>query len=157
MSRLRARLSSGNIESQRLLLPETVNVPPDQVPLAAERADLLAKLGIEATEFGPNAIAVQAFPSLVLGRTRIDEFMVEMLAKLRTAASNTSAEKLLDEVLNMMACKAAVKAGDPLAPEEIDALLANWQHVEGSSNCPHGRPTVLKLTVADLEKQFHRT
>jgi DNA mismatch repair protein MutL len=118
---------------------------------------LLGRLGIEATEFGPNAIAVQAFPSMVIGRVRIAEFMAEMLAKLGTAASNTNAEKLLDEVLNMMACKAAVKAGDPLTPQEIGALLANWQHVEGSSNCPHGRPTVLRLTVAELEKQFHRT
>lgn len=153
----RRRVSSGQLESQRMLLPETVNVPPDQVALVAERADLLAKLGIEAVEFGPNTIAVQAFPSMVIGRVRIPEFMTEMLSKLGTAASDVSAEKLLDQVLNMMACKAAVKAGDPLTPQEINALLANWQHVEGSSNCPHGRPTVLKLTVADLEKQFHRT
>ena len=145
------------MESQHLLLPESVNVPPDQVALVAERADLLARLGIEATEFGPNAIAVQAFPSLVINRVRIAEFMTEMLGKLGTAASNTNAEKLLDEVLNMMACKAAVKAGDPLSPDEITALLANWKNVEGSSNCPHGRPTVLRLSLADLEKQFHRT
>jgi DNA mismatch repair protein MutL len=153
----RSRVAVGHMESQRLLLPESVNVPPDQVALVADRADLLARLGIEATEFGPNAIAVQAFPSLVINRVRIAEFMAEMLSKLGTAASNTNAEKLLDEVLNMMACKAAVKAGDPLGAEEITALLANWKNVEGSSNCPHGRPTVLRLSLADLEKQFHRT
>lgn len=154
---LRGRVAAGHMESQHLLLPESVSVPPDQVALVSERADLLAKLGIEAAEFGPNAIAVHAFPSLVISRVRIGEFMGEMLAKLGTAASNTHAEKLLDEVLNMMACKAAIKAGDPLSPQEITALLANWQHVEGSSNCPHGRPTVLRLSLADLEKQFHRT
>ena len=153
----RSRVAAGHMESQHLLLPESVNVPPDQVALVAERADLLARLGIEATEFGPNAIAVQAFPSLVIDRVRIAEFMGEILGKLGTAASNTHAEKLLDDVLNMMACKAAVKAGDPLSPAEITALLANWKHVEGSSNCPHGRPTVLRLSLADLEKQFHRT
>jgi DNA mismatch repair protein MutL len=153
----RSRVAAGHMESQHLLLPESVNVPPDQVALVAERADLLARLGIEATEFGPNAIAVQAFPSLVINRVRIAEFMSEMLGKLGTAASNTNAEKMLDEVLNMMACKAAVKAGDPLSPVEITALLANWKNVEGSSNCPHGRPTVLRLSLADLEKQFHRT
>ena len=153
----RARVSTGRLESQRMLLPETVNVAPDQVALVAERADMLAKLGIEAVEFGPNTIAVQAFPSMVISRVHIGEFMTEMLAKLGTAASDTNAEKLLDDVLNMMACKAAVKAGDPLTAQEISALLANWQNVEGSSSCPHGRPTVLKLSVADLEKQFHRT
>lgn len=153
----RARVAVGPMESQRLLLPETVNVPPDQVALVAERSDLLARLGIEAVEFGPNTIAVQAFPSLVINRVRIAEFVTEMLAKLGTAISNTNAEKLLDDVLNMMACKAAVKAGDPLGPQEIAALLANWKNVEGSSNCPHGRPTVLKLSLSDLERQFHRT
>jgi DNA mismatch repair protein MutL len=153
----RSRVAAGHMESQHLLLPESVNVPPDQVALVTERADLLARLGIEATEFGPNAIAVQAFPSLVIDRVRIAEFMGEMMGKLGAAASNTHAEKLLDDVLNMMACKAAVKAGDPLSPAEITALLSNWKHVEGSSNCPHGRPTVLRLSLADLEKQFHRT
>ncbi len=154
---LRSRVAAGRMEAQHLLLPETVNVPPDQVALVVERSDLLGRLGIEATQFGPNAIAINAFPSLVMGRVRIGEFMSEMLAALAAAPSNTNAEKLLDEVLNMMACKAAVKAGDPLSAEEIVALLANWQQVEGSSNCPHGRPTVLRLSLADLQKQFHRT
>ena len=57
----------------------------------------------------------------------------------------------------MMACKAAVKAGDPLTPPEIEALLARRHLVERSSNCPHGRPTTLRLTLNDLEKQFKRT
>jgi DNA mismatch repair protein MutL len=153
---LRSRVAAGRMEAQHLLLAEAVNVPPDQVALVVERADLLSRLGIEATQFGPNAIAVNAFPSLVMGRVRIGEFMSEMLGKLAAAPSNTNAEKLLDEVLNIMACKAAVKAGDPLSADEIVALLANWQQVEGSSNCPHGRPTVLRLSLADLEKQFHR-
>jgi DNA mismatch repair protein MutL len=154
---LRSRAAAGRMEAQHLLLPETVSVPPDQAALVVERSDLLGRLGIEATPFGPNAIAVNAFPSLVMGRVRIGEFVSEMLASLAAAPSDTNAEKLLDEVLNMMACKAAVKAGDPLSAEEIVALLAHWQQVEGSSNCPHGRPTVLRLTLADLQKQFHRT
>jgi DNA mismatch repair protein MutL len=56
----------------------------------------------------------------------------------------------------MMSCKAAVKAGDPLKPEEISALLAQKSMVEKSSNCPHGRPTTLRMTLRDLEKQFKR-
>jgi DNA mismatch repair protein MutL len=64
---------------------------------------------------------------------------------------------LLHEILDMMACKAAVKAGDPLSPVEIDALLARRHLIDRSSNCPHGRPTTLRLTLRDLEKQFKRT
>jgi DNA mismatch repair protein MutL len=57
----------------------------------------------------------------------------------------------------MMACKAAVKAGDPLTTAEIESLLARKDLVERSSNCPHGRPTTLRLSLRDLEKQFKRT
>ena len=65
-------------------------------------------------------------------------------------------EELLHEVLDMMACKAAVKAGDPLTPGEIEALLARRDLVERSSNCPHGRPTALVLSRNDLDRQFGR-
>ena len=60
-------------------------------------------------------------------------------------------------VLDMMSCKAAVKAGDPLSPDELTALLAKRREIERSSSCPHGRPTTVRLTVKDLEKHFHRT
>ena len=60
-------------------------------------------------------------------------------------------------VLDMMSCKAAVKAGDPLSPAEIEALLARRHLIDRSSNCPHGRPTTLRLSLRDLEKQFKRT
>jgi DNA mismatch repair protein MutL len=63
---------------------------------------------------------------------------------------------VIHDVLDMMSCKAAVKAGDYLTPQEIDALLAQKSAVEKSSNCPHGRPTVLRMTLRDLEKQFKR-
>jgi DNA mismatch repair protein MutL len=56
-----------------------------------------------------------------------------------------------------MACKAAVKAGDPLSPHEVRDLLAAREGLEKGSACPHGRPTTIKLTLKDLEKQFHRT
>jgi DNA mismatch repair protein MutL len=62
-----------------------------------------------------------------------------------------------NDLISMMACKAAVKAGDPLTPEEIRALLDRRDAVDRSSNCPHGRPTSLRLTLKDLEKQFKRT
>jgi DNA mismatch repair protein MutL len=57
----------------------------------------------------------------------------------------------------MMACKAAVKAGDPLNASEIEALLASRERVERASNCPHGRPTTIRMSFKELEKQFQRT
>jgi DNA mismatch repair protein MutL len=66
-------------------------------------------------------------------------------------------EEVLHEVLDMMACKSAVKAGDVLTPGEIEALLSRRDLVDRASNCPHGRPTTLRLSLKDLEKQFKRT
>ena len=70
--------------------------------------------------------------------------------------SKLTPEELLHEVLDMASCKAAVKAGYPLSQDEIAALLARKEQVDRSSNCPHGRPTTLRLTITDLERQFKR-
>ena len=69
----------------------------------------------------------------------------------------TDSERLLEDILSVMACKAAVKAGDALTGEEIDSLLARAKEASKASACPHGRPTTLRMTLADLEKQFRRT
>jgi DNA mismatch repair protein MutL len=66
-------------------------------------------------------------------------------------------ESALHDVLDMMACKAAVKAGDRLSDAELTALLAQREHIERASNCPHGRPTTLRLSLRDLARQFKRT
>jgi len=206
------RITSGPLESQRLLLPETLTVTPTQMALLQENADLLHQLGIEVTPFGNDAVAVQSFPML-LKDTDAVPFIRDVLDKLEDPALQTQArgkrqeagghstadsapstqdlglqtqargkrqeaggnstadselsapdsglgthtELMIHELLDMMACKAAVKAGDPLTPEEIEALIARKHLIEKSSSCPHGRPTTLQLSVRDLEKQFKRT
>jgi len=117
---------------------------------------LLARLGVEVSGFGPGTVAIHSFPSFL---ERIDpvEFVRELLERGEQELLDLHEEELLHGVLDMMACKAAVKAGDPLSPGEIEALLARRELVERSSNCPHGRPTTLRLTLRDLEKQFKRT
>ena len=116
---------------------------------------LLARLGIEVGPFGPNQLAVQAFPSF-LQRLDPAAFVQELLERGEQELLDLTEEELLHEVLDMMACKAAVKAGDPLPPGEIDTLVRRRDLVERSSNCPHGRPTTLRLTISDLERQFKR-
>ena len=114
------------------------------------------KLGIEAAAFGPTTVAVQSFPSFL---EKLDpvEFIQELLERGEQELLDLNEEEMLHEVLDMMSCKAAVKAGDFLTPPEIEALLARRDLVERSSNCPHGRPTTLRLSLKDLEKQFKRT
>jgi DNA mismatch repair protein MutL len=153
---LLARLNRGPLESQRLLLPISLPASPRQIELLERLRPMLEKLGIEAGPFGPDSVAVQAFPSF-LNRLDPARFVAEILERSEQELLDMHEEELLHEVLDMMACKAAVKAGDALTPPEIEAMLARRAAVDRSSNCPHGRPTTLRLTLKDLEKQFKRT
>jgi DNA mismatch repair protein MutL len=153
---LLARVSRGPLESQRLLIPQTVAVSSVQMAMLDHVQPLLRRLGVEVEPFGPGSVAVHAFPTFM---EKLDpaEFVRELLERGEQELLDLHDEELLHELLDMMACKAAVKAGDPLSPGEIEALLARRELVERSSNCPHGRPTTLRLTLRDLEKQFKRT
>ena len=153
---LLARVTRGPLESQRLLIPLPLEVSQPQAAMLEHLRPLLARLGIEVTPFGPTSVAVQSFPSFL---EKLDPagFVGELLERGEQELLDLHEEELLHEVLDMMSCKAAVKAGDPLSAGEIEALLARRELVERSSNCPHGRPTTLRLSLRDLEKQFKRT
>ena len=153
---LLTRVSRGPLESQRLLIPQVINVASSQMALLDHVQPLLARIGVEVCAFGPGSVAVQSFPSF-LEKLEPAEFVRELLERGEQELLDLHEEELLHGILDMMACKAAVKAGDPLSPGEIEALLARRELVERSSNCPHGRPTTLRLTLRDLEKQFKRT
>ena len=154
--KLKKQFVSGPLESQRLLLPETMNATGREMALLQENEELLHKLGIEAEPFGQDSIAIHAFPSLLKDADAIS-FLRDLLDQLGEKGKQWSAEEAIHEILDMMSCKAAVKAGDPLTPEEIDALISQKSFVDKSSNCPHGRPTTLRFRISDLEKQFKRT
>lgn len=153
---LLARVTGGPLESQRLLIPIPLRASQRQIDLLEQVQPLLENLGIEVTVAGPDSVAVLAFPTF-LHRLDPGEFVRELLERGEQELLDLTQEQLLHEVLDMMACKAAIKAGDPLTAGEITALLARKDLVERSSNCPHGRPTTLRLSLRDLEKQFKRT
>jgi DNA mismatch repair protein MutL len=148
-------MQRGPLESQHLLIPEVIKASSRQIALLEQIQPLLKKLGIEASPFGPDSVAVSAFPSF-LEKLEPGIFVTDILERGEQELLDLHEEELLHELLDMMACKAAVKAGDPLSREEIEALLARREVLDRSSNCPHGRPTTLRLTLNDLEKQFKR-
>ncbi len=151
----RARIAERPLEAQRLLLPEVVRVPADRIETLETHADLLHRLGIELTASGPQSVTLHAFPTF-LHKLDAARFVRDLLDVLSEKGARPSPETLLHELLDMMACKAAVKAGDPLTDEEIADLLRRRDLAERSSHCPHGRPTTLHLTLRDLERQFKR-
>ncbi|TWT43753.1 DNA mismatch repair protein MutL [Phycisphaerae bacterium RAS1] len=153
----RRRIAEKPLESQRLLLPLMVSVPADRIEPLETHAATLARLGLDLAAAGPQTVAVHAFPSLLDAR-RFDaeSFVRDLLDLLSEPGSRPGAESLLHEALDMMACKAAVKAGDALTADEITALLSRREIADRSSHCPHGRPTTLHLTLRELERQFKR-
>ncbi|QDV91926.1 DNA mismatch repair protein MutL [Phycisphaerae bacterium RAS2] len=153
--KFRQRLLTGPLESQRLLIPPVVSVSAAQAEAAERQGELLHGLGIELERFGPASLAIQSFP-ILLSNLDSAAFVRDLLDKLADCGEAT-AETLVHAALDMMACKAAIKAGDALSQEEMVALLSQRDLTERASNCPHGRPTTLQLTTRDLERQFKRT
>ena len=151
------QVSKGNLESQRLLMPAMVEVSASQLEALPTVRALLEKIGIEAEPLGPRTLAVHAFPSFLFERgVEPQGFVSELLDRAAGNDLPADSEAALHETLDMMACKAAVKAGDRLTPAELAELLKHRELVERSSNCPHGRPTTLRLSLRDLERQFGR-
>jgi DNA mismatch repair protein MutL len=153
---LRQRIQRGDLESQRLLLPESFAVTETQAQAIEANKELIAKLGIELTLFGPKTYAVQAFPTLLAKNSPVG-FVEDLLDLLTSKSATLNAEDLLDEMLSMAACKAAIKAGQKLADSEIEQLLADRERYESTTRCPHGRPTTITFSMSELEKQFKRT
>ncbi|HAU38214.1 MAG TPA: DNA mismatch repair endonuclease MutL [Phycisphaerales bacterium] len=154
---LKRRLADRSaLTGQRMLLPQPVRVTPAESAALEAHGALLARLGIEVAPFGPGTVAVQQFPTLLAERgVAADAFLRELLDSL-SDNENAEPEHMLESLLEMLACKAAVKAGDPLTHDEIVTLLARRDEADKGASCPHGRPTALRLTLRDLEKQFQR-
>lgn len=164
---LLTRVTQGRLERQHMLAPQPVDVSPAQLAMLPALQPLFDRIGIEAEPFGPLTIAVRAFPSFLFERgVDVEPFMQELLTKAERgelggdagapASHVASLEHALRDVLDMMACKAAIKAGDDLATDELAELVKLRTDVERSSNCPHGRPTSIRLTIRELEKLFGR-
>ncbi len=153
---LRQRAGSGPLESQRLLLPETFEVTDAQADAIESHSDVIARLGLELVPFGPRTYAIQAFPTMLKKVSPLD-FIQDLIDFLASQKATLTPEDMLNEVLNMTACKAAIKAGQKLTDSEIQQLLADRQRYESTTRCPHGRPTTITFSISELEKQFKRT
>ena len=157
--KLKARMADGPLESQRLAVPAPLTLESVAVAVIEEIRPLLLELGIDIEASGPRSASVYAFPTLLFER-KVDpvEFMEGLLERAASGEFGVQdREAALSEVLDMMSCKAAVKAGDRLTPKEIAELLELRRSIDRSTNCPHGRPTHLRIPIADLERRFGRS
>jgi DNA mismatch repair protein MutL len=152
---LRERVERGGVEAQRLLVPEPVELSASDAAELLERRELLARLGVELESLGGGTVAVSSTPAM-LGGIEPARLVRDLADRFRGQALSPTADDLLEQVLSTLACKAAVKAGQSLSPDEIAALLERRDLVANAHHCPHGRPAVLTLSRAELERQFGR-
>jgi DNA mismatch repair protein MutL len=147
---------AGKLESQRLLIPETLEVRDSEAELLEEHRELLEQLGIIAESFGPSTYAIHAFPVL-LDKVEPSRFLRDVIDVLSEMGIRPDREKLIHHILDMASCKAAIKAGKKLSIGEIEHLLKQRENTPRCGRCPHGRPTSILFSLKDLEKQFKRT
>jgi DNA mismatch repair protein MutL len=152
---IREKVLSGALEAQKLLVPEPVDLTANEAAAVLEHAELLAQLGVEVQPFGGETVLVSSYPAM-LANLSPGEVLHELVEKLLTGGRAPEVRDLLDELLHMIACKAAVKFGDRLTPQEIEALLDQRHLAQDQHHCPHGRPTALVFTREDLDRQFKR-
>ena len=152
---LKQRLQAGPLETQRLLLPEPVELTAEQAARTLEQREALAELGLGVEPFGGATVLLTSYPTL-LERTEPRQILKAVVDHLVTQDRVPAREVLLNDLLSLMACHSAVRAGDHLTAEQIDALLAQRDLAGGVHHCPHGRPTALLFSREELERQFRR-
>ena len=152
---LRERILNKTAEVQRLLVPIPVELTPREVSIALDNTELLAELGLLVQEFGGNTVALSGIPTLIR-RADPAELLKSVIDKIDSQDEKITRRDLLDSLLHMMSCKAAIKAGQRLSAEEIASLLEQRHLCDDHHHCPHGRPTSLKLSKNELDRQFGR-
>ncbi len=153
---LREKVLQKEVEKQRLLVPEPVQLSPTEAATVLQSQELLSDLGIEISDFGGDTILVSSYPAM-LANFNPAEMVRQLAEQLASGGKAPDPRDLLDEILHMISCKAAIKAGDRLQPEEIESLIELRHLVQDSHHCPHGRPTTLIFTQKELDKRFQRT
>jgi DNA mismatch repair protein MutL len=149
------RLTKGRLESQRLLEPLLVDLPPDARQSLVSHADVLDRLGFEVEEFGGDAVRVCSVPSL-LGRDDAETAVRALAQDLEGLDRGAAVEESLKRIAATIACHAAVKANYPLTWEKMVHILDELRATAYSTICPHGRPVMLRITRREIEKNFQR-
>lgn len=143
------------LPSQMLLLPEVVDLSLSEKENLLNYNETFAKLGLEIEEFGPQAVLVREIPGL-LGDTDVKSLIKDLAAEISEWGSAYALEDKIHHICATVACHGSVRAGRALNIEEMNRLLRDMEKTEHSGQCNHGRPTYVKIKLADIEKLFER-
>jgi DNA mismatch repair protein MutL len=142
--------------SQKLLLPETVEVSARDASFLRDQLPALTRLGVGLSEFGERTFLLDALPPFVRASDP-RRFVLEMVDELKAAGQGVNSSRLGEDTVAKTVCRHAVKAHDPLAGPELEKLVENLRHCAMPYTCPHGRPTLIEMNFRELEKKFGRT
>jgi DNA mismatch repair protein MutL len=155
---LQAQARSRQVASQTLLFPKMLTLGPEEIELLGKYGEAITQLGIELQDFGGGSYILKALPAL-LAHLPPEEVLGDILDRYRAGdqGERRGASGRLDSILATMACKAAIKAGQPLKEEEMAHLLLQIEDAGVFSHCPHGRPVMKFFTKNDMKRWFRRT
>ncbi|MEM9139229.1 MAG: DNA mismatch repair endonuclease MutL, partial [Pseudomonadota bacterium] len=152
--RLKAQMAGTGVARQALLIPEIVTLG-DAVDRVLDRAEDLAAFGLIIEPFGPGALAVREMPA-VLGQADPQALVRDLADEIADLGTSDTLKARIDAVLSRVACHGSVRAGRRMNADEMNALLREIEATPHSHTCNHGRPTWVKLSLADMEKLFGR-
>ena len=147
---------TGSTPSQKLLLPETIELPPRDALFLREQLAALTRLGVGLNEFGERTFLLDALPPFV----KVPDarrFVFDLVDELRAAGREVNLARLGEHTVAKTVCRHAVKANDPLGGPELENLIEDLRRCAMPYTCPHGRPTLIEMNYRELEKKFGRT
>ena len=148
--------SNTSAPSQKLLLPETIELPPRDAQFLREQLTALTRLGVGLNEFGERTFLLDALPPFV----KVPDarrFVFDLVDELRAAGREVNLARLGEHTVAKTVCRHAVKANDPLGGPELENLVADLRRCAMPYTCPHGRPTLIEMNYRELEKKFGRS
>jgi len=146
---------AGKIEAQRMLMPLVIELSPRQIVTFEQIAEELAANGFEVERMGPKSVAIQAVPAGV-GAPDAEKLLTEILDGIERENAAISIETLQAKIAASTACHAAIKVNMPLEQSKMEWLLDALAKTDCPMSCPHGRPVVLRYSLKEIEKAFHR-
>jgi len=146
---------AGKVKAQRMLMPLVIELSPRQIVTFEKIAEELAANGFEVEPMGPKSVAIQAVPAGV-GSPDAEKLLTEILDGIERENAAISIETLQAKIAASTACHAAIKVNMPLEQSKMEWLLDALAKTDCPMSCPHGRPVVLRYSIKEIEKAFHR-
>ena len=152
----RARETGRTVESQNLLLPETLDLNPAQSEAFHLIEEQLADVGFDVMKLSGRTVAIKSIPT-DLPASEAKNLLAELLDNIEIEKRGSAKSTLRDDIAASLACKAAIKINMKLTAEKMQWLIDRLLLTSSPTTCPHGRPVILRLTMKDIERGFHRT